>query len=40
MMLDVGMNFNIVLSRTNNPERFTSSNGYFSYLQFGDTCKK
>src|SRR5687767_455928 len=36
VVLDVGVNFdNRTLIETNNPEKFTTSNAYFSYLQLG-----
>lgn len=41
MLLDVGLNFNNrTLRETSNPQSFTSSNGYFSYLQLGMPIKK
>jgi len=41
MLLDVGINFNShTLHEPNKPESFTSSNGYFSYLQVGVPIKK
>jgi hypothetical protein len=41
MLLDVGINFsNRTLHETNNPQSFTSSNAYFSYLQLGVPLKK
>src|SRR4026209_1822117 len=36
MMLDIGVNFNSrTLHEANNPQSFTSSNGYFSFMQVG-----
>jgi len=41
MLLDVGINFNSrTLHEENNPQSFTASNGYFSYLQLGVPIKK
>jgi hypothetical protein len=41
MLLDVGLNFNSrTLREENNPSSFTSSNGYFSYMQLGVPLKK
>lgn len=41
MLLDVGINFNTrTLKEINTPQSFTSSNGYFSYLQLGVPIKK
>jgi hypothetical protein len=41
VLLDVGLNFdNRTLRETNNPEKFTSPNAYFSYLQLGVPVKK
>ena len=41
MLLDVGINFNSrTLREENNPSSFTSSNGYFSYMQLGVPLKK
>jgi hypothetical protein len=41
MLLDVGINFNSrTLREANNPSSFTSSNGYFSYLQVGVPLQK
>lgn len=41
MLLDVGMEFSThTLQEINSPEKFTSSNAYFSYLQLGLPIKK
>lgn len=41
MLLDVGLNFdNRTLRETNNPQKFTSPNAYFSYLQMGIPLRK
>ena len=41
MLLDVGINFDKhTLREVNRPNSFTSSNGYFSYLQLGVPLKK
>lgn len=41
IILDAGLNFdNRTLRETNNPQRFTSPNAYFSYLQMGIPLKK
>jgi len=41
MMLDIGVNFNSrTLHELNNPQSFTSSNGYFSYMQVGVPIRK
>jgi hypothetical protein len=41
MMLDIGVNFNSrTLHEANNPQSFTSSNGYFSYMQVGIPIRK
>jgi len=41
MLLDIGINFNSrTLREANNPSSFTSSNGYFSYMQLGVPLKK
>lgn len=40
VLLDVGLNFdNRTLRENNNPEKFTSPNAYFSYLQLGMPVK-
>lgn len=41
ILLDVGLNFdNRTLRETNNPEKFTAPNAYFSYLQMGIPLRK
>ena len=41
VLLDMGINFdNRTLREPNNPIRFTSSNGYFSYVQLGVPIKR
>ena len=41
MMFDVGVNFsNRTLHEANNPQSFSSSNGYFSYMQIAVPIKK
>jgi len=41
MMLDLGVNFtNRTLREENNPQNFTSTNAYFSYMQIGMPIKK
>jgi len=41
MLLDVGINFNTrTLKEANTPQSFTSSNGYFSYMQVGIPIRK
>ena len=41
MILDIGVNFNNrTLHEANNPQSFSSSNGYFSYMQIGVPIKK
>lgn len=41
IILDAGLNFdNRTLRETNNPQRFTSPNAYFSYLQMGIPLRK
>lgn len=41
ILLDVGINFdNRTLRETNNPEKFTAPNAFFSYLQMGIPLKK
>src|SRR5205823_4907791 len=41
VILDVGLNFNNrTLITPNTPDRFTASDGYFSYLQVGLPIKK
>ena len=41
MLLDIGINFNTrTLKEANTPQSFSSSNGYFSYLQVGIPIRK
>jgi hypothetical protein len=41
ILLDIGLNFdNRTLRETNNPQKFTSPNAYFSYLQMGIPLRK
>ena len=41
ILLDMGLNFdNRTLSENNNPEKFSSPNAYFSYLQMGIPLRK
>ena len=41
MLLDVGINFNSrTLHEENNPQSFSASNGYFSYMQVGIPVRK
>ncbi len=41
ILLDMGLNFdNRTLRETNNPQKFTAPNAYFSYLQMGIPLKK
>ena len=41
MLLDIGLNFGTrTLHEENNPQSFSSSNGYFSYMQLGVPLKK
>src|SRR5215510_4822989 len=41
MLLDIGINFNSrTLHEENNPQSFTASNAYFSYMQLGVPIKK